>query len=74
MVAGQVVMRDGKLLTIDEDSIRAEIVEAMKESKKNLKQINDHAERLMPFYNAMLKRSARTAIEPVLGDRQLWLQ
>ncbi len=71
MVAGQVVMRDGKLLTIDEDSIRAEIVEAMKESKKNLKQINDHAERLMPFYNAMLKRSARTAIEPVLGDRQL---
>jgi 5-methylthioadenosine/S-adenosylhomocysteine deaminase len=70
MVAGQVVMRDGRLLTIDEDSIRAEILEAMKESKKNLKQINNHAERLMPFYNAMLKRAACTAIEPVLGGRQ----
>ena len=71
MVAGQVVMRDGQILTIDENSIRSEIFEAMKESKKNLKQIHEHAKRLMPFYNAMLKRSESTSIGQVLGGRPL---
>ena len=71
MVAGQVVMRDGQILTIDENSIRSEIFEVMKESKKNLKQIHEHAKRLMPFYNAMLKRSESTSIGQVLGGRPL---
>ena len=71
LVAGQVVVRDGRLISIDEDAIRAEIFEAMKESKENLKKIYDHAERLMPYYSAMLKRSANTEIDAVLGGRPL---
>ena len=34
----------------------------MKESKKTLNKFKEHAKRLMPFYNAMLKRLESTSI------------
>ncbi|MEM8594852.1 MAG: amidohydrolase family protein [Pseudomonadota bacterium] len=67
MVAGRVVMRDGRLLTVDEAAIWAEIHEAMAESGKVFERIHAHAERLMPFYRAMTARADATPIGPVLG-------
>ena len=67
MVAGRIVMRDGRLLTLDEDAIRAEIHAAMAESSQVFERIQAHAEHLMPFYRAMTAQAADTPIDPVLG-------
>lgn len=67
MVAGRVVVRDGRLLTVDEDALRDEIRAAMAENHQVFERIHAHAERLMPFYRAMTAKAAATAIDPVLG-------
>jgi hypothetical protein len=67
MVAGRFVMRDGRLLTVDEDAIRAEIHEAMRENGQVFERIHAHAKRLMPFYRAMTVQAADTPIGPVVG-------
>ncbi|MEM1345153.1 MAG: amidohydrolase family protein [Pseudomonadota bacterium] len=67
MVAGRIVVRDGRLLSVDEDAIRAEIRAAMAESAQVFERIHAHAERLMPFYRAMTARAVATGIDPVLG-------
>ncbi|MEM6666951.1 MAG: amidohydrolase family protein [Pseudomonadota bacterium] len=67
MVAGRVVVRDGRLVTVDEDAIRDEIRAALAESHQIFERIHAHAERLLPFYRAMTAKAAATAIDPVLG-------
>jgi 5-methylthioadenosine/S-adenosylhomocysteine deaminase len=57
MVAGRIVMRDGKLLTVDEAALRAEIREAMREHGATLERIHAHAEKLLPYYRQMYEQS-----------------
>ena len=66
MVSGRIVMRDGQLLTLDEDAIRTEIHAAMADRSHVFERIHAHAERLMPFYRAMTARAADTPIGSVL--------
>jgi 5-methylthioadenosine/S-adenosylhomocysteine deaminase len=58
MVAGEVVMRDGLLTKVDEAALKAEVRAAMAEHASTFAQIDAHAERLMPYYQAMLDRAA----------------
>jgi 5-methylthioadenosine/S-adenosylhomocysteine deaminase len=58
MVAGEVVMRDGRLTKVDEAALKAEVRAAMAEHASTFAQIDAHAERLMPYYQAMLDRAA----------------
>jgi 5-methylthioadenosine/S-adenosylhomocysteine deaminase len=62
MVAGEVVMRDGRLTKVDEAALKAEIRTAMAEQASTLRQIDAHAERLMPYYQAMLDKAAAVAV------------
>jgi 5-methylthioadenosine/S-adenosylhomocysteine deaminase len=53
MVAGRIVMRDGKLMTVDEAALKAEIREAMREYQPTLARIDAHARTLLPYYRKM---------------------
>ena len=57
MVAGRVVARDGRLLTIDENNIKTEIRATMAESGRTFERVHAHAARLEPFYRAMVQRA-----------------
>lgn len=57
MVAGRIVMRDGRLTQVDEAALKTEIRTAMAEHAATFAQIHAHAERLMPYYQAMLDRA-----------------
>ncbi|MCX5578553.1 amidohydrolase family protein [Kaistia terrae] len=57
MVAGRIVMRDGKILTVDEAALKAEIREAMREHESTFGRIQEHAARLLPHYRAMYEKA-----------------
>lgn len=58
MVAGKIVYRNGKLLTLDEEAIKAEVRELMSDYKKEIDAISDSASRLEPYYREMYLRAA----------------
>lgn len=58
MVAGQIVAENGKLLTVDEEAIKAEARELMKQYRLELEKCQLDASRLEPYYRAMYLRAA----------------
>jgi len=58
MVAGQVVMEDGKVLTVDEEDIKAEVREVMKEYRVEMAKIDEAANMLEPYYREMHMKAA----------------
>ena len=58
MVAGQVVVDNGKLLTVDEDAIKAEARELMVEYRKEMEKTWEAAHKLEPYYREMYRRCA----------------
>ncbi|MDR3574374.1 MAG: amidohydrolase family protein [Anaerolineaceae bacterium] len=58
MVAGQVVMENGKVLTVDEEQIKAEVRELMPFYKKEIEKTNLAASKLEPYYRQMYLRCA----------------
>jgi cytosine/adenosine deaminase-related metal-dependent hydrolase len=58
MVAGRVVAQNGKVLTVDEAAIRAEIRERTAALHRNLAATAAAAERLEPYYAEMYRRAA----------------
>jgi len=58
IVAGQVVMEDGKILTVDEEAVKAEARELMQEYNQNLETVTQHAQQLEPYYRDMYLRAA----------------
>jgi 5-methylthioadenosine/S-adenosylhomocysteine deaminase len=57
MVAGRIVARDGKLLTVDEAALKAEIREAVREYQPTFERIEAHARSLLPYYREMYDRA-----------------
>lgn len=57
MVAGRIVVRDGKLLTVDEAALKAEIREAMRDYQTSFARIEAHARTLLPYYREMYERA-----------------
>lgn len=57
MVAGRIVARDGKLLTVDEGALKAEIREAVREYQSTFERIEAHAQTLLPYYREMYQRA-----------------
>ena len=62
MVAGRVVAEHGKLLTVDESAIRAEIRERTAALHRELAETAKAAERLEPYYREMYRRAAATDV------------
>ncbi|MCF7915856.1 MAG: amidohydrolase family protein [Spirochaetaceae bacterium] len=62
MVAGKVVMEDGKLLSIDEEAIKEEAGEIMKSYRKDIAQIDDAAKKLEPYYRKMYFKAAENDV------------
>ncbi len=58
MVAGQVVAENGRILTVDEEAIKAEARELMKSYKQELDKTADAARLLEPYYREMYLRAA----------------
>ena len=58
MVAGQVVMENGKVLTVDEEAIKAEVRELMESYRKEIQGTTDSARLLEPYYREMYLRCA----------------
>ena len=58
MVAGRIVMEDGRLLTINEEDIKAEVREIMRSYQKEVALINEAAATLEPYYREMYLRAA----------------
>jgi cytosine/adenosine deaminase-related metal-dependent hydrolase len=58
MVAGQVVAENGRILTVDEEAIKAEARELMKSYKRELDKAADAARVLEPYYREMYLRAA----------------
>lgn len=58
MVAGQVVVENGKLLTVDEEAIKAEARELMVEYRKEMEKTWESARKLEPYYREMYRRCA----------------
>ncbi len=57
MVAGEIVMENGRLTRLDEASVRAEIREAMRQNAGVFERIRAHAANLLPYYRAMVQRA-----------------
>jgi 5-methylthioadenosine/S-adenosylhomocysteine deaminase len=58
MVAGKIVMENGKLLTVDEEAIKAEARELMVEYRKEMEKTWEAARKLEPYYREMYRRCA----------------
>ncbi|MFN0299516.1 MAG: amidohydrolase family protein [Burkholderiales bacterium] len=58
MVAGRVVAEDGKVLSVDEAALRAEVRELAREFRSTLKATGDAAAKLEPYYRDMVLRAA----------------
>jgi 5-methylthioadenosine/S-adenosylhomocysteine deaminase len=66
MVDGRILYEDGRLTTIDEAQLRAEIREAMIEYSATLAETRRQADRLAPFYREMYRQ---TLLRPVGMNR-----
>ena len=58
MVAGEIVMQDGKLLTVDEEALKAEARELMKSYRAELEKTQGSVHELEPYYREMYLRCA----------------
>jgi 5-methylthioadenosine/S-adenosylhomocysteine deaminase len=58
MVAGKIVMENGKILTVDEEAVKSEARELMKEYRKELEKTRRAASQLEPYYREMYRRCA----------------
>ena len=56
MVAGKILMENGKLLTIDEEALKAEVRELMIEYRAQYKNVDHWARTLEPIYRQMYQR------------------
>jgi 5-methylthioadenosine/S-adenosylhomocysteine deaminase len=59
MVAGNIVMENGKLLTVDEEAIKAEARELMVEYHQEMEKTWETARKLEPYYREMYRRCAK---------------
>ncbi|MEN4013485.1 MAG: amidohydrolase family protein [Chloroflexota bacterium] len=59
MVAGEVIVEDGKIKTVDEEALKAEVRELMPIVRAQLKKADEAARRLEPYYREMYLRCAR---------------
>jgi 5-methylthioadenosine/S-adenosylhomocysteine deaminase len=62
MVAGRIVVQDGKVLTVDEEAVKAEVREVMKPYRKIAQEAESAAARLEPYYREMYLRAAATEV------------
>jgi 5-methylthioadenosine/S-adenosylhomocysteine deaminase len=62
MVAGQVVMENGRVTTVDEESLKAEAREMMKEYRQEIEKIDEVAGKLEPYYREMYMKAAATDV------------
>ncbi|MFO1035300.1 MAG: amidohydrolase family protein [Geminicoccaceae bacterium] len=68
VVQGRVVAEHGRVLTVDERALRAEIRSIMPEYNAALARARHHADRLEPYYRAMYER---TLTHPVPMQRRI---
>jgi 5-methylthioadenosine/S-adenosylhomocysteine deaminase len=58
MVAGKIVFENGRLLSVDEEAIKAEARELMKSYRKEMEKTWEAARKLEPYYREMYRRCA----------------
>jgi 5-methylthioadenosine/S-adenosylhomocysteine deaminase len=58
MVAGQIVVEDGRVMTVDEAALRAEARDYAKGFARNQAEVNRAAATLSPYYREMYLRAA----------------
>jgi 5-methylthioadenosine/S-adenosylhomocysteine deaminase len=58
MVAGKTVFENGRLLSVDEEAIKAEARELMKSYRKDMEKTWEAARKLEPYYREMYRRCA----------------
>jgi len=58
MVAGSVVVENGKVLTVDEEALKDEIRDLMPEYQKEMQKTAEAAAKLEPYYREMYMRAA----------------
>jgi 5-methylthioadenosine/S-adenosylhomocysteine deaminase len=56
MVAGRILMENGKLLTIDEEALKSEIRELMEEYRSQYQAVEHWAKSLEPIYRQMYEK------------------
>jgi 5-methylthioadenosine/S-adenosylhomocysteine deaminase len=66
MVAGRVLVEDGKLLSIDEEALKAEVRELMEEYRSQYRAVDHWARSLEPIYRQMYEKCLQ---EPVAMRR-----
>jgi 5-methylthioadenosine/S-adenosylhomocysteine deaminase len=75
MVDGRVVVRDGRVLTVDEDAVRAQVRELMPEWLRVIEPAARWAERLHPAFEEVVRRCAvrDVGVNRWAGDEGSWL-
>ncbi len=75
MVDGRVVVRDGRVLTVDEDAVRAEVRELMPAWLRAIEPAAQWAERLRPAFEEVVRRAALqdVGVNRWAGDDGTWL-
>lgn len=63
MVGGRIVFEDGRLTTIDEAALRAQIRDIMAEHRETLAETRRQADRLAPFYREMYRQTLRRPVD-----------
>lgn len=63
MVAGRQVVRDGKILTVDEHALIAEFREAAMVYASRFSEVHENAQRVAPYYKKMLKMANAQPVE-----------
>jgi len=62
MVAGQIVVENGRILTVDEEAIKAEVRDLMQTYRIEIQKSTSSAKRLEPYYREMYMRCAMTNV------------
>jgi cytosine/adenosine deaminase-related metal-dependent hydrolase len=62
VVAGEIVVEDGRLLTVDEAALRAEIREQWAEYQQQFRAVDHWARALEPIYRRMYERTTRAEV------------
>ena len=74
MVAGKVVMENGRVLTVDEEAIKQEVRELMPFYQKEIEKTNLAAARLEPYYREMYLKCAATDVGMNRWVGEAWKQ